>query len=187
MNDYLIGIFKEVGKKPTLIKINNKKEYVEMLLEGEVSKFEYDDYVVLYKTNNECLLANIYLNTFSYVGLTIKGNIFVVSKDSNNNLISLNKGQFMRATNMLLRQQINYKKFDENGRFIPKNKRNNKNNKKNNEKFNLNENTNKNDDKQDCQNKIVINVSGEELKHFLNNFVLIIQESIQKRLNNSSE
>jgi hypothetical protein len=76
---------------------------------------------------------------------------------------------------MLLRQQINYKKFDENGRFIPKNKRNNKNNKKNNEKFNLNENTNKNDDKQDCQNKIVINVSGEESKHFLNNLVLIVQ------------
>ena len=183
MNDCLIGIYKEVGKEPSLIKINNRKDYLEMLLNGGFSKFEYDDYVILYKTNNKSLLANIYLNTFSYVGLTIKGNIFVVSKDSNDNLISLNKGQFLRASSMLLRQQINYKNFDENGRFKPKNKRMNKKNKNNKEKINMNENISKNNGKQEYQNQIVINVSGEESKDLFNNLILIIQERLNKKLN----
>ena len=129
MNNYLIGVYKEVAQKPVVIKIENKKEYIKLLLDGEFEEFEYDDYVVLYKKDNKNLLANIYINTFSFVGLTIKGNIFIVAKDQLGNFISINRGQFNRATSMILRQQVSYKKFDEKGRYIPKYLRENNKNK----------------------------------------------------------
>ena len=127
MGEYLVGVYKEVAKKPDVIKIKNQKEYLEKLLDGEYATFRYDDYVVLYKKDNDRLLANIYINTFSQVGLTIKGKIFITGIDENGDLISLNKGQFLKCTEMISRQEINYRNFDEKGRLLPRYKRNRQN------------------------------------------------------------
>lgn len=127
MGEYIVGVYKEVAKKPDVIKIKNQKEYLEKLLDGEYATYRYDDYVVLYKKDNDRLLGNIYINTFSQVGLTIKGKIFITGIDENGNLISLNKSQFLKCTEMISRQEINYRNFDEKGRLLPKYKRNRQN------------------------------------------------------------
>ena len=47
MNEYLLGIYKEVGKSPEVIKIKNQKEYLEKLLDGEIATLDYDDYTII--------------------------------------------------------------------------------------------------------------------------------------------
>ena len=45
MSEYLVGIYKEIGKKPDIVKIKNQKEYLEKLLDGEYLTQDYDDYI----------------------------------------------------------------------------------------------------------------------------------------------
>lgn len=123
--EFLVGVYKEVGKSPDIIKIKNDKAYLEKLVDGEFTTFEYDDYVIIYKKKSDNLLANIYVDRFSKIGLSIKGKIFVVSKDENGDFISLNKEQFFRCTDFLIKKSFNYKNFDEHGRYIPRSKRKN--------------------------------------------------------------
>ena len=52
-NEYLVGVYKEVGKNPDIIKIKNDKVYLEKLLDGEYANQDYDDYTILYKKQNE--------------------------------------------------------------------------------------------------------------------------------------
>ena len=35
MNEFLVGVYKEVGKTPDIVKIKNDKSYLERLLDGE--------------------------------------------------------------------------------------------------------------------------------------------------------
>ena len=127
MGEYLVGIYKEVGKKPDVVKIKNQKEYLEKLLDGEYTNQDYDDYTILYKKDSENLLANIYVDQYSKIGLSLKGKIFAVGKDENGNLKSLNKEQAKKCITFFLRESFNYKNFDENGKYIPRSKRKNKN------------------------------------------------------------
>lgn len=170
MNNYLIGVYKEVAQNPVVIKIENKKEYIELLLDGEFEEFEYDDYVVLYKKDNKNLLSNIYLNTFSFVGLTIKGNIFIVAKDQLGNFISINRGQFNRVTSMILRQQVSYKNFDEKGRYIPKYLRENNKKKKNKNKQRLLSN----------DRDLNVDIKKDDTVIILKNIIAVIQNLLNK-------
>lgn len=126
-NEYLVGVYKEVGKKPDIIKIKNDKVYLEKLLDGEYANQDYDDYTILYKKQNDNLLANIYVDQYSKIGISLKGKVFAVAKDENGNFKSLNKEQAKKCITFFLREAFNYKNFDENGKYIPRSKRKNKN------------------------------------------------------------
>ena len=55
-NEFLVGVYKEVGKPPDIIKIKNQKEYLEKLVDGEYTNIDYDDYTIIYKKQSENLL-----------------------------------------------------------------------------------------------------------------------------------
>ena len=137
MNEFLVGVYKEVGKNPDVIKIKNQKEYLEKLLDGEYTNQDYDDYTILYKKQSDNLLANIYVDQYSKIGISLKGKVFAVGKDEKGNLKSLTKEQARKCITFFLRESFNYKNFDEHGRYLPKSARKNRkifNNNKNNEK-----------------------------------------------------
>ena len=123
MNEFLVGVYKEVGKPPDIVKIKNDKSYLERLLDGEYITQDHDDYTILYKKDSQNLLPNIYINQYSKIGISLKGKVFAVSKDENENLKSLNKDQAKRCITFFLRESFNYKNFDEHGRYIPRSKR----------------------------------------------------------------
>ena len=136
-NEYLVGVYKEVGKNPDIIKIKNDKVYLEKLLDGEYANQDYDDYTILYKKQNDNLLANIYVDQYSKIGISLKGKVFAVGKDEKGNLKSLTKEQARKCISFFLREAFNYKNFDEHGRYLPKSVRKNRkifNNNKSNEK-----------------------------------------------------
>ena len=109
MNEFLVGVYKEVGKTPDIVKIKNDKSYLERLLDGEYITQDYDDYTILYKKDSQNLLPNIYINQYSKIGISLKGKVFAVSKDENDNLKSLNKDQAKRCITFFLRESFNYK------------------------------------------------------------------------------
>ena len=127
MGGYLVGVYKEVGKNPDIVKIKNDKAYLEKLLDGEYTNQDYDDYTILYKKDSENLLANVYVDQYSKIGISLKGKLFAVAKDENGNFKSLNKEQAKKCITFFLREAFNYKNFDENGKYIPRSKRKNKN------------------------------------------------------------
>ena len=123
MNEFLVGVYKEVGKPPDIVKIKNNKVYFEKVLDGEYTTQDYDDYTILYKKDSEHLLPNIYVNQYSKIGISLKGKVLAVAKDENGNFKSLNKDQAKRCITFFLRESFNYKNFDEHGRYIPRSKR----------------------------------------------------------------
>ena len=127
MSEYLVGVYKEVGKNPDIIKIKNQKEYLEKLLDGEYANQDYDDFTILYKKDSDNLLSNIYVNQYSKIGLSLKGKVFAVGKDEKGSLKSLTKEQARKCITYFLKEAFNYKNFDEHGRYIPRSKRKNKN------------------------------------------------------------
>ena len=96
------------------------------MLDREYTNQDYDDYTILYKKDSDNLLANIYVNQYSKIGLSLKGKVFAVGKDDNGNLKSLNKEQAKKCITFFLRESFNYKNFDEHGKFIPRSKRKNR-------------------------------------------------------------
>ena len=126
MGEYLVGIYKEIDKKPDIVKIKNQKEYLEKLLDGEYLMQDYDDYTILYNKNADNLLPNIYVDQYSKIGISLRGKVFAVGKDEKGNLISLNKDQARRCITFFLRKAFNYKNCDEYGRPLPRSKRKNK-------------------------------------------------------------
>ena len=169
MNEFLVGVYKEVGKQPDIIKIKNDKTYLEKLLDGEYITQDYDDYTILYKKDSEYLLPNIYVNQYSKIGISLKGKVFAVAKDENGNFKSLNKDQAKRCITFFLRESFNYKNFDEHGRYIPRSKR------KSNKKIfkNKKENTEQNKPPETKtnevnQNKPPTSISHDDMKKALN-------------------
>lgn len=139
MEQYLIGIYKDPRNKPEVIKISNKKEYLEKLLDGEFTTINYDDYIILYKKDSEHLLPNIYVDQYSKIGVSLRGKVFAVNKDENGKFKSLNKEQAKKCITFFLKKAFNNKNFDDNGSYITKSKRKKmkqifKNNTKSNEK-----------------------------------------------------
>lgn len=124
MSEFVIGVYKEVGKEPDLKKVKNTKEDLEKLVGGEIATVKYDDYVVIYKKNSDNMLGNVCLDVKGYgLDLSLKGTIFVVNQDENGEFKSLNKQQALKSTGVLIRKSFNYKNFDENGRYLTKSQR----------------------------------------------------------------
>lgn len=146
-NEYLVGVYKEVGKTPDIIKIKNQKEYLEKLVDGEYTNLDYDDYTIIYKKNSSNLLSNIYVNQYSKLGTSLKGKVFAVGKNDNGTFKSLTKEQARKCISFFLKESFNYKNFDEQGRYIPRSQR--KNNKK------IFGNKNKQSNEQPKQEKVI--------------------------------
>ena len=144
-NEYLVGVYKEVGKTPDIIKIKNQKEYLEKLVDGEYTNL--DDYTIIYKKNSSNLLSNIYVNQYSKLGTSLKGKVFAVGKNDNGTFKSLSKEQAKKCISFFLKESFNYKNFDEQGRYIPRSQR--KNNKK------IFGNKNKQSNEQPKQEKVI--------------------------------
>lgn len=119
-NNFILGIYKEVGKEPVFKKIKNDNYHIEKLIKGEFSSFDYDDYTIIFKKKTSNLLPNIYIDKYSKIGEFIKGNIYIVGKDKNNNFISLKKNQFLKITKLLMKESFNYKNFNKSGRYSTK-------------------------------------------------------------------
>lgn len=133
MSEFVIGVYKEVGKEPDLKKVKNTKEDLEKLVGGEIATVKYDDYVVIYKKNSDNMLGNVCLDVKGYgLDLSLKGTIFVVNQDENGEFKSLNKQQALKSTGVLIRKSFNYKNFDENGRYLTKSQRRKRNKQNNN-------------------------------------------------------
>lgn len=169
-NEYLVGVYKEVGKTPDIIKIKNQKDYLERLVDGEYTNIDYDDYTIIYKKNSNNLLSNIYVDQYSKIGISLKGKIFAVGKDEKGNFKSLTKDQAKKCISFFLRESFNYKNFDEKGRYIPRSQR--KKNKKifgNNNKENI-EHPKTTEEKQDkvIQEKPPTTVSTRDMVQALN-------------------
>ena len=170
MNEFLVGVYKEVGKNPDVIKIKNQKAYLEKLLDGEYANQDYDDYTILYKKDCDNLLANIYIDQYSKIGISLKGKVFAIGKDEKGNLKSLTKEQARKCITFFLRESFNYKNFDENGRYLPKSARKNRkifNNNKTNEKV-VQEKTPEPKQEQVTPNKPPTTVSTNDIAKALN-------------------
>ena len=137
MSEFVIGVYKEVGKEPDLKKVKNTKEDLEKLVGGEIATVKYDDYVVIYKKNSDNMLGNVCLDVKGYgLDVSLKGTIFVVNQDENGEFKSLNKQQALKSTGVLIRKSFNYKNFDENGRYLTKSQRRKRNKQNNTNKTN---------------------------------------------------
>ena len=109
-NNLILGIYKEVGKKPEFKKITNNFKEFEKLLGGNFESIQYQDFIILYRKNNYNLTPNILINTdYSKLGITIRGNIFVLNKDKNGKFKSLNDTQLLNCTKILIEKSFNYK------------------------------------------------------------------------------
>ena len=137
MSEFVIGVYKEVGKEPDLKKVKNTKEDLEQLIGGEIATVKYDDYVIIYKKDSDSMLGNVCLDVKGYgLDLSLKGTIFVVNQDENGEFKSLNKQQALKSTGVLIRKSFNYKNFDENGRYLTKSQRRKRNKQNNTNKTN---------------------------------------------------
>jgi len=59
----IVVIYKEVGKKPELKKIQNELNVLKNLLDGELDYIQYKDITIIARKNRKRMQPNIYLNT----------------------------------------------------------------------------------------------------------------------------
>lgn len=109
MENFLIGVYKDVGKEPEFRKVRNTLEDLKQLLGGDFESIKYENFIILYKKNSKNLIPNIWINTgFLKIGTTIKGNIFVVNKDEKGKFKSLEKYQAIKCRKLLIEKSFNY-------------------------------------------------------------------------------
>ena len=109
MENFLIGVYKDVGKEPEFVKIENSLEILKELIGGEVETIKFEKFIIIYNKNNKNLIPNIWINTgFLKIGTTIRGNIFVVNIDKEGVFKSLNKEQAYKCKKMLIDKSFNY-------------------------------------------------------------------------------
>ena len=117
----IIVIYKEVGKKPELKKIQNELNAFKNLLGGELDYIQYKDITIIARKNRKRLQPNIYLNTtmLNIIDRNIRGNIIVTGSE-NEKFKSLTKKQAMQYQRFLQEESFNYNSFDNKNTYIPK-------------------------------------------------------------------
>lgn len=119
MADSLIGVYKEIGKDPTLKKINNSNEELEELVGGKIAVLKCDDFVIIHRENNDAMLANVCIDIKgSGIGTSVKGKIFAVNQNDKGEFYSVNKEQAGMIGRFFKAQGCNYTNFDEHGRYL---------------------------------------------------------------------
>ena len=126
MGNFLIGIYKDVGKEPEFRKVRNTLEDLKELLGGEIDSIKYGNFIILYKKNSKNLIPNIWINTgFLKIGTTIRGKIFVVNKDEKGKFKSLEKYQAIKCRKLLIEKSFNYENLNNKKYNIEKYDKNN--------------------------------------------------------------
>ena len=120
MLDKLIGVFKEVGKKPQIKVIWNSKEDIEKLIGGEYESLKSDVFTIIYRKNSNAMLPNVCIDFKGRgIGTSIKGNLFAVKKNEKGEFYSFsNVEESAKVARFLDRQGLDYTNFDENGRYL---------------------------------------------------------------------
>lgn len=98
----IVIAYKEVGKKPVFMNIENSIESFEKLLKDEIKIIQFDNYTIVYKKHSQNLEPNIWVETnFFSLGETIRGTVFLVNRDE--------KRKFYHIE---IRTSKEYKRFD---------------------------------------------------------------------------
>lgn len=122
-NNFLIIVYKEVGKEPEFKKVENKQEVLENLVGGKLDFIPYEEITIVAKKDRDNLKPNIFVNTnLLGINTSIKGTIFILCKE-NDNFKSVSKEQALKYRDFLIKASFKYDNFDENGRYISKRKR----------------------------------------------------------------
>ena len=120
MDEFLIGVYKEVGKDSTIKRIKNTSEDIKELIGGEFETIEYDDYVIVYKKDNQYLKSNISIEPKGYgLGISLKGVLFVINQDDEGAFKSITKVQAKKIIDLFKIKSFKY----ENSQYSLKNKR----------------------------------------------------------------
>ena len=113
MNSEIAIIYKEVGKKPELIKVKNELYAFQELLVGELDYIQFHDITILARKDRKNLQANIYLNTtmLNIRDRNIRGNIIITGK-KNEEIKPLNKEQAIRYVRLLEDESFDYENLN---------------------------------------------------------------------------
>ncbi len=105
----IIVLFKDVGQKPTLMKIKNTEEELEKIIGGKIDVLSYEDIVIVCNKERSKLSPNIYLNTtFDKFEPSIRGKIIIANK-KNEIYKSLDKEQAYKYYKILIAESFTYK------------------------------------------------------------------------------
>ena len=114
MGDFLIGVYKDVGKEPKFIKINNSLGILKQLIGGDIETIKYQNFIIIYNKNNKNLIPNLWIDTgFLKLGTTIRGKVFVVKIDEKGIFKSLTEEQAYECKKMLINKSFNYENLNQ--------------------------------------------------------------------------
>lgn len=121
----IVVIYKEVGKKPELKKIQNELNVLKNLIAGELDYIQYKDITIIARKNRKRMQPNIYLNTtiLNIRERNIRGNI-IVAGSKNGKIQSLTKEQAIKYRRFLQEESFNHNSIDNKNRHIPKTNKN---------------------------------------------------------------
>lgn len=104
----IIVLFKDIGKKPTLIKIKNTEEEFEKIIGGKIEILPYEDIIIICNEKRSRLSPNIYLNTtFDKFEPSIRGKIIIANK-KDKIYSSLDKEQAYKYYKILTAESFKY-------------------------------------------------------------------------------
>ena len=126
MEDFLTGVYKDVGKEPKFIKISNSLEILKQLIGGDIETIKYQNFIIIYNKNNKNLIPNIWIDTgFLKLGTTIRGKVFIVRIDKDGKFESLTKEQCLKCRDILVNKSFNYENSNQKKYNIVKYDKNN--------------------------------------------------------------
>lgn len=117
MSNEIVIIYKEVGKKPELRKIQNELSAFQNLLGGELDYIQYRDITITVRKDRKNLQPNIYLNTamLNIRKRNIRGKV-IVTCSKNGEFTSLSKEQAIQYQILLNEESFKYERGEQNGR-----------------------------------------------------------------------
>ncbi len=117
MSNEIVIIYKEVGKKPELRKIQNELSAFQNLLGGELDYIQYRDITIIVRKDRKNLQPNIYLNTamLNIRKRNIRGKV-IVTCSKNGEFTSLSKEQAIQYQILLNEESFKYERGEQNGR-----------------------------------------------------------------------
>ena len=109
MEDFLIGVYKDVGQEPKIIRIEDSLDNLKELIGGEIETIKYKEFIIIYNKNNKNLISNIWIDTgFLKLGTTIRGKVFILKINEEGTFKSLTEEQAYECKKMLINKSFNY-------------------------------------------------------------------------------
>ena len=116
----IVIIYKEPGKNPDLIKVQNSDEEFKKILGGEITKIDLGDSYIVYLKDSDRLKANVFVRTgTNSMGINVKGTLLLVGRDElSGKIIGLTRNNVGKYASFLIQRAFDYSNQDENGRFL---------------------------------------------------------------------